>query len=119
MTDCTFKIFRNRLEATLVEVTLQDEQVTSAVFSKDNTILYLGTSKGYIRFINLEACLEADTEQEQKELLVELEDPFVISESGLPITSLNRFNELHIEDRAVMLVIVNDELAFIFSDGNR
>ncbi len=63
--------------------------------------------------------MEADTEQEQNELLVELEDPFVISESGLPITSLNRFYELHIEDRGVMLVIVNDELAFIFSDGRR
>jgi hypothetical protein len=43
----------------------------------------------------------------------------VISESGLPITSLNRFNQLQIEDRAVMLVIVNDELAYIFSDGRR
>jgi hypothetical protein len=26
---------------------------------------------------------------------------------------------LQIEDRAVMLVIVNDELAYIFSDGRR
>lgn len=62
MTGTTFKIFRNRLEATLVEVTLDDEYVTSAVFSVDNTVLYLGTSKGQIRFINLEACLEADSE---------------------------------------------------------
>lgn len=43
----------------------------------------------------------------------------MISESGQPITSLNRFNQLQIEDRAVMLVIVNDELAYIFSDGRR
>jgi hypothetical protein len=43
----------------------------------------------------------------------------VVSELGLPIASLNRFHQLLIEDRAVMLVIVNDELAFIFSDGRR
>lgn len=43
----------------------------------------------------------------------------MVSESGLLITSLSRFYELKVEDRPVMLVIVNDESAFIFSDGRR
>lgn len=45
-------------------MTLEDEKVTAAAFSKDNTVLYLGTTKGQIRFINLEGCLEVDDEKE-------------------------------------------------------
>jgi len=53
VTGNTFRVYRNRLDRTNVEMTLEGECVTSACFSEDNTVLFIGTSSGYIRFIAL------------------------------------------------------------------
>lgn len=60
VTGNTFTIFKNRLDKTNVApITLEDEKVTAAAFSENNTTLFLGTSQGRIIFINLNECVKA------------------------------------------------------------
>ena len=60
ITGHTFTIFKDRLDKTKVApITLEDEVVTAASFSENNEILFLGTSKGRIIFINLNECVKA------------------------------------------------------------
>lgn len=48
-----FRLYRDRLIFTFVEMDLGDCSVTAACFSETNDILFLGDSKGALRFINL------------------------------------------------------------------
>ena len=60
VTGPTFTIFKDRLDKTNVApITLEDEVVTAAAFSENNEVLFLGTSKGRIIFINLNECVKA------------------------------------------------------------
>lgn len=56
------RVYTNRLNRTNVEIPFEDETVTSACYSETNNVLFLGTSKGQVRFVNLLECLEVDTE---------------------------------------------------------
>lgn len=78
VTGKTFRVYKNRLARTNIEITLPDNYVTSAAFSENNDVLFLGTSNGKIRFINLLECLEVDDEQEAQECNIELCDPFTV-----------------------------------------
>jgi WD40 repeat protein len=49
----SFRVYKNRLDRTNIEMTLDGESVTAACFSENNDVLFLGTSTGYIRFIAL------------------------------------------------------------------
>lgn len=53
-----FRVYKDRLEFTYVEIELEDEHVTAACFSETNDILFIGTSTGMIRFLNLPECLQ-------------------------------------------------------------
>jgi len=50
-----FRIYRDRLEFTYCEWPLDEDTgiITSAAFHEDNTLLFLGTSNGMIRYVNL------------------------------------------------------------------
>lgn len=117
VTGNTFRIFKNRLDKTNVEITLEDCQVTAAAFSEMNDVLFLGTSNGQIRFINLLECLEVEDEQEAQEVNVELCDPFnVVIDQHLPVTSLQRFVNLNdgAKNGSVLLVTLNNEQVELF-----
>lgn len=117
VTGKTFRVYKNRLARTNIEITLPDHHVTSAAFSENNDVLFLGTSNGKIRFINLLECLEVDDEQEAQEVNVELCDPFtVVVDQQLPVTSLKRFTNLGDIDKhgSVLLVTLNNEQAELF-----
>jgi WD40 repeat protein len=100
-----FRIYRNRLEFTYVECTYDnpededykgpDEKVTAAAFSEHNDTLFLGTSLGYIRYINLQALVNINEENYQEEGtqrdLVPRKPYQVDPNSNMPITSMNRF----------------------------
>ena len=116
VTGNTFKVYRDRLEGTNVEITLENEQVISGCFNEDSSVLYLGTSKGQIRFINLQACLTVDDEKEREEITVEMQDPFTVSDLQLPITHMERFCDLKIGGQSVLLLTIDDTMATIFSD---
>ena len=67
--------------------------MTSACFSENNDILFLGMSNGFMRFINLLEVRVVDDENEAKEVQLEPREPFQVNlDSTLPITSLQRFN---------------------------
>jgi hypothetical protein len=53
VTGTVFTVYKNRLENTNVSLDLVDECVTAAAFSENNDVLFLGTSKGNIRFVYL------------------------------------------------------------------
>lgn len=53
VTGTVFTVYKNRLEKTNVQLDLVDECVTAAAFSENNDVLFLGTSKGNIRFVYL------------------------------------------------------------------
>ena len=79
-------------------------------------MLYLGTSKGQIRFINLQACLTVDDEKEREEITVEMQDPFTVSDLQLPITHMERFCDLKVGGQSVLLLTIDDTMATIFSE---
>jgi len=100
-----FRIYRNRLEFTYVECSYDDpndedykgadEVVTAAAFSERNDTLFLGTSLGYIRYINLQALVNINNENwqdpESQRGLVPRKPYQVDANSNMPITSMKRF----------------------------
>jgi hypothetical protein len=109
------RVYKNRLNRTNVEIPFEDETVTSACYSETNNVLFLGTSKGQVRFVNLLECLEVDTEQELRETPVELDAPFQMADQ--PITDLTRFKNRHVDDNkesSVILVTVGANQLLLF-----
>ena len=100
-----FRIYRNRLEFTYVECSYDnpadedykgaDEVVTAAAFSEMNDTLFLGTSLGYIRYINLQHLVNINNENwedpESHRGLVPRKPYQVDPNSNMPITSMKRF----------------------------
>lgn len=121
-----FRVYKNRLDRTGVEFKLEDgATVTSACFDYNNSVLFLGMSTGYMRFIDLAACLEVDTEEEYQTIQPELRDAFNVAEHAtgipdknrpLPVTYLQRFEDTEdFETRSVLLLTLADEKCYILS----
>lgn len=118
-----FRIYRNRLEFTYVECSYDDETdphykgkdecVTAAAFSEQNDYLYLGTSLGFIRYINLQELVNINEEnyEHQKAGLVPRAPYQLDVNSNMPITSIQRFTNW--EREATLLVTQNFDTATI------
>jgi hypothetical protein len=88
-----FRIYKDRLEFTYVEMDLEDRKVTAACFSETNDILFLGTSAGCMRFIDLQECLEVISPELFEPEKIELKAPYVVEPDSSnyvnkPITNL-------------------------------
>lgn len=112
-----YRIYKDRLEFTYVEMDLEDCKVTAACFSETNDILFLGDSKGCMRFVNLQECLEVTDPEKFEPEKIELNLPYVVEPDSSnyvnkPISSLQRFTNQ--EEDHIILVTINDEKAVIY-----
>lgn len=89
-----FRIFTERMDFTNVEIDLKDEKVTAACFSEKNDILFLGTSTGMVRFLNLKQVMHAVEEPDKyEEENVIMRNPYSVEPDdspykGKPVTSM-------------------------------
>jgi len=93
-----------------------DEVVTAAAFSERNDTLFLGTSLGYIRYINLQALVNINNENwqdpESQRGLVPRKPYQVDANSNMPITSMKRF--VNQEEQTIILVTQNNDQATVY-----
>jgi hypothetical protein len=82
-----FRVYKDRLEFTYVEIELEDEKVTAACFSETNDVLFVGTSTGMIRFLNLPECLEITEPEHFEPDKVILRDPYSVEPDGSPFVN--------------------------------
>lgn len=94
-----------------------DEVVTAAAFSETNSTLFLGTSLGYIRYINLQALVNINNENwedpEAQRGLVPRKPYRVDPNSNNPITSMKRF--VNQEAESIILVTQNHDQATVYA----
>lgn len=114
-----FRIYKDRLEFTHVEMDLEDRKVTSACFSEMNDILFLGTSMGCMRFINLQECLEVTSPELFEPEKIEICDAYIVEPDSSPyvnkpISNLQRFTNQDSDSDHTILVLINDEKAVIY-----
>ena len=60
------------------ETTDVTEHVTAACFSEMNDLLFIGTSAGMIRFVNLQNCLKVTSEEDCENVDLIAADPYCV-----------------------------------------
>lgn len=80
-----FIVYTDRLDRTGVEIDLKDESVTACCFSEANDMLFVGTSTGMIRFLNLKQVMylvEHPDEYEEEKVI--MRDPYSVEPDDSP-----------------------------------